>query len=419
MTFEKQSGGKVRGIQCTNCGAPLTLHGGGHRIRVLTCEYCGAEMDVRAHYAVLARFSEQVAPFTPLKLGMRGEIDNVSFIVIGMVGWVADGDRWVDSLLYSETHGYAWMSYHQGHFVFERRVRDLPSVTLWALKAKERFRARGETFRFYERYRASIIYVAGELTWVAKVGDGAWQAEGIAPPLLYGTERTERESEYYLGEYFEPADVYKAFGIPGKPRKRIGVHPAQPLRPGLWREVSRAALPFAGFALAVVLVLVFFFSGHELFAESVRPGPGAKALTRSFVINDPDKLVKLELETDLSNAWMDVETTLVRVKTGKEVFSFNREIAYYSGVEGGESWSEGSRRAVALFKVPAAGEYALRIGVPEGSSRRGLYVRVYEGYVGRRYFVALLVIALLAALSWPLRRLIFETRRWQPVTEED
>ncbi len=419
MTFEKKSAAKVRGIQCTDCGAPLQLHGGGHRIRVLTCEYCGAEMDVREDYAVLARFSEQVSPFTPLKLGMRGEIDTVCFTVIGMVGWTSDGDAWVDSLLYSETHGYAWMSYQQGHFVFERRVRDLPNAALWTLKAKDNFRARGEVFRFYERYRASIVYVAGELTWVAKLGDVTWLAEGIAPPLLYGAERTERESGYFLGEYFQPKDVYQAFGIPGKPCKRIGVHPAQPLRAGLWRELSRVAWPFAGFASAMVLVLVFFFGGRELLAESVRSSArGVETLSRPFVISDPNKLMKLELETDLSNSWMDVDVALAQAKTGKEVFSFSREISYYSGVDGGESWSEGSRRAVALFKVPAAGDYVLRVSVPEGNFRSRLYARLYEGYVGRRYFVILMVIALLAALSWPLRRLFFEARRWQPVVGE-
>ena len=54
-------------------------------------------------------------------------------------------------------------------------------------------------------------------------------------------------------------------------------------------------------------------------------------------------------------------------KDGKSIFSMAKEISYYSGYDGGESWSEGSRNAHAYFKVPEAGNYTLGI---EGQTDR-------------------------------------------------
>ena len=104
---------KISSIRCTACGAPLTLHGGGHKIQTLNCAYCGAVMDARHDFAVLAQFANQHRPECPLELGMQGKLKGVDFTIIGMIAWFAEGE-WVDLLLYSPTHGYAWLSYEQG-----------------------------------------------------------------------------------------------------------------------------------------------------------------------------------------------------------------------------------------------------------------------------------------------------------------
>ena len=85
------SSNKLSSIRCTGCGAPLKLHGGGHKIQTLNCEYCGAILDARHDFAVLAQFANQRRPDCPLTLGMQAKFKGVDFTVIGMIGWFAEG----------------------------------------------------------------------------------------------------------------------------------------------------------------------------------------------------------------------------------------------------------------------------------------------------------------------------------------
>jgi len=54
------------------------------------------------------------------------------------------------------------------------------------------------------------------------------------------------------------------------------------------------------------------------------------------------------------------------------------EVSYYHGVEGGESWSEGSRRSSRTFAAPTPGSYQLSVAVEEGERPVEVLVRVDE-----------------------------------------
>lgn len=409
---------KLTSIRCTSCGAPLSLHGGGHKIQTLNCHYCGAVMDARQEYAVLAQFKNQYQPYCPLAIGMQGTLKGVAFTIIGMVGQEAEG-VWVDLLLFSPTHGYTWLTYEQGHFTFARRTRACLGSELWTAAVKSEVHCAEHTFRLYERYDASITYVAGELTWLAKVGDSSRHAEAVAPPLLLSAEQTANESELYLCEYLQAAEVYRSFGLTETPRAPVGVHPAQPFDAARSQAISRASRPFAIMAFIATVFIWLVFGGHTVYRETIPVG-GMQAgqETREFTITQPERLVALELDTSLHNAWLYFEITLLHA--GNEVYSLGKEVSYYEGYDEGESWSEGSRSATALFKVPAAGTYSLMVQAPEGGTddtggippAGTVTLEVREGFVGTRYFLILLVLSGIGALWYPLARWGFERRRW-------
>ncbi|WP_020394088.1 DUF4178 domain-containing protein [Thiolinea disciformis] len=416
---------KLRSIRCTACGAPLQLHGGGHKILTLNCQYCGTIMDVQQEYAVLAQFKNQQKPTCPLEIGMQGRLKEVDFTIIGMVGRFAE-TYWVDLLLFSPTHGYAWLTYDHGHFTFARRTRAYLPHQLQAKSIKDLVQGKDQqVFRIYEYYEATITYVAGELTWKAKVGDKNRIAEAIAPPLFLSAEFSAEESEVYVGEYLEPELVYKSFKLTDQTIDQPSdIHPAQPFHAPWLQALSKVSTPFALLALMVVLVIWLLFSGREVYHGSFDLAELKNTpQTTTFTINNANRLVALNLDTTLRNAWMFFEVTLLKGNT--EIYSIGKEVSYYEGYEDGESWSEGSREARALFKVPEAGQYTLIIEAPEGgvneSSTRPtgvVSVKVYEGFVGKRYFFALLILALLGILLYPWRRWRFETKRWNAVMDD-
>jgi len=383
-------------------------------------------MDPRHDYAVLAKFSTQQAPFSPFEPGMQGEIHGVLFTIIGMVGWEAQGDVWVDLQLYSETHGYAWLSYERGHVCFVRKTRHLPNALVWNLAPKQSVTDGLRTYRLYERYMATINYVAGELTWVAAVGNRVQIVEAIAPPLLLSGERSSTETEYHLSEYLDPAAVYRAFQVSGQIWPRAGVHAAQPYHGPFKDALSKAAFPFAILSGVLAAALWLFGSGVQIHQETFLPGDLQTGRHSAEIeITRPNRLVALEMETNLDNAWVDFDIDVL--KDNEEIFSMGKAFSFYEGRDDEGYWSEGSRSARALFKVPEPGRYRLNIQLADGGTgetgttppETTLELSVRQGYISSYYFVILLIITGIATLIGPGARIAFERRRWKAVLDDD
>lgn len=411
------AGKQLRSINCTQCGAPLNLLG-GNRVKSINCGYCGSILDSRDEYKVIKRYEGLKRPSSPVRIGMEGRIRGVAFTVIGMIEYVSIDSRWVELLLFSPTHGYAWLEYEDGHFIFSRGVRDLPDRTV-SHRSKSRFKARGRNFRVYEHYDARINYVEGELTWIAEKGDKVSITEGIDPPYIYCIEQTGKEQEYSFGEYLQPEEVYQAFRLSGKPRIRRGVHAAQPYIPGsLVTGLSRAGLIFMPIVLILYLFVLLIGSGHTVFNGAISAAGFLKgAATRQFDVTDPDHLLGLYLQSNLRNSWASYDITVMKDK--QELFSLAKQISYYSGVEGGESWSEGSKSVKTYFKLPQAGKYNLYVSGEGGMGERGniaqntpLQIRIDEGVIVSRYFLWLLIIFSISAAMKKFRELMFEASRW-------
>ncbi|MEZ5536820.1 MAG: DUF4178 domain-containing protein [Thiolinea sp.] len=418
---------KIRSIKCTSCAAPLTLYGGGHKVRTINCEFCGAVMDARKHFTLLHQFSEQQRPDIPLQHGMQGKINGIDFIIIGTVVWEdTEGYRWTDLMLFSATHGYAWLTLNQGHLVFSRRTRDIPDVNVWNLAPKYEFTAGSGKYKFFERYRAKIVYVAGELTWIAKKDDSSHFIEAIAPPYMYEVEHNGSEIEYGLGEYMEDAEaVYSSFGITEKPAKPQSVHPAQPYRSKFLEPLSKAALPFTAIAGLLLVITNLFFGGSEIYSAQVSADELRTGSNHVFTVTRPGRLVELTLDTQLRNAWGYFDIDILQ--GANDVFSFGTGASFYEGTEGGEYWAEGDRTAYAYFQVPQAGEYTMHIQMTEGGTGEtgttppdiSLQATLKQGYISNYYFNWLFVIAAIAALAGFFSKMFFEGRRWKSVLGDD
>lgn len=418
---------EVRKINCTQCAAPLELYG-GHKVETITCSYCGSVLDPHEEYAVLKahRQAEDKRRFLPLKIGMRGNLWEVEFTVIGLITYQDGWDRWTDFCLFSPTHGYVWLTWDRGHFVLSRRERDLPMPGGdWSkLATQQSIWLGAREYQFYEAFAAEVEDVAGELPWRAEVGDKGWSAEAIAPPHVLSQERNGSEIEYYTGEYVAPAVIQKAFKLTEDLPQPKQVYPSQPFIPNPFNlALGGAGLVWGGVALVLLLAILIFGGGRGLLEQSFTWGQisGQDGVqTRSFQVTDADQLLKLKLRSQVDNGWMWLDIDLTQ--RGDGVFSIGKEISYYHGVEGGESWSEGSRSATALFKVPAPGTYEFTLQASERGGYRSqtpVSVEVRQGVVLMRWFIGLVVLMAIAAI-WPYwRKQIFEHKRWAPAMEDE
>ena len=119
-------------------------------------------------------------------------------------------------------------------------------------------------------------------------------------------------------------------------------------------------------------------------------------------------------DTSLTNNWIGLDMTLVNKATG-EAWPASREISFYSGYEGGESWSEGSRNDEVVFLDIPPGTYYLAVD-PEMSPESPMPVRdtveIKTGGTGWSNFVLLMIFLVAFPVFTRMRVAGFETRRW-------
>lgn len=210
-----------KALKCKSCNAPLSVEVTSKQLKSLSCEYCGQLHSTKENYRSLHTFINPLENFERIALGTRGTIKGIEFVVIGYVVYtdkftkdlnlLIDGEYWIEYQIYSKTHGYAFLTEEDGEYAFYRKVYDLPIPLLTDIKEEDHSLHRKLDFEVVEEeYTAYLYFVAGSLTWIAKVGEqtqcidaetGAGWFSSVDYFLSY--EKSKNEEEYFLGEPIE------------------------------------------------------------------------------------------------------------------------------------------------------------------------------------------------------------------------
>lgn len=417
----------LKTINCTACGAGLDVLGGG-RVTTHICAYCGTELDALDNYRSLRKFNDIARPDSPFEIGMTGALWGVKYTVIGTLQheerWGSRRWTWVDHQIYSATHGYAWLTYEDGHVTFSRRYR---KPVAWLSEAQvERAehrpvrRAEGGRFQYYETSSSSVIFAEGEFTWSPKKGETTTTVSAMSDEAMLSFSQTGREREIYRTVLLDPAHVRAGFDLPRKLTPR-GVHALQPFSAG---ENSRfqmlAGLLFGAVSMFLAL-LMMIQNGSEIPAGRTLSTAQMPA-TIAFEVGRPDRLMRIDFKGNAYNSWGFLAVEL-EDPDGEVLFESGRTVEYYAGRDKDGNWSEGSNRASLAFFPPVAGTYQLTVDLEESQtwSGSGSYapkqisqvdVRFREGVSSGFWLVILaLVFGLIGGIPL-LRRYLHAKRRW-------
>jgi len=353
--------GSEHQVKCPECGSVNTLRGKAMTLS-LTCSVCNIYFSTPKWNTTVVEFSIQAVPALPV--GSRGRFDNYLYEVMGFV--VKEESKyhykWREYLLFNPYRGYAFLSEYNGHWNFIWPVEENPKSQASSIT----FTHEGWEYRLYQKYGANVIYAKGEFFFdVFDITSHAMNYEYIAPPYLYALEKTKDSIVWCKGEYLAPADIAKAFSIPlDRLPGREGIGYTQPFQ----SSFTDQSLVIVAVALLLVTFIFQLVINNGAADKQVYRADYSQSdmndqkmiVTPSFDLTDGTKSLEVYVRAPVDNNWFFGEFTLINETNGTE-YNFTKEVEYYHGYEGGESWTEGSTHGEAFLSQIPAGKYHLNI----------------------------------------------------------
>lgn len=359
---------ELKSINCTACGAGLDILGGG-RVTTHICSYCGTALDALDSYKVLVKFNLLDRPETPLRIGAAGQIFGIDFTVIGLLEheeiWRGRSWKWVDHQVFSPTHGYAWVTFEDGHLTFSRRYRKpvgwLSEAMVNKAESRPRVRAGSEWFKYYDTTTSSVIYAEGEFTWAPRKGAKTTTVTAMSDTAMLGFSTTNREREIYHTVYLEPGQI-TGFGLPAG-RRPGGVHALKRMKTGANAGfVMKTGL--ASMVLCLFLGMAMGLQNGKLAETRLQFSVAELPVNIAFEVTDPGRLTRIDLQGNGRNSWNYLAVELEDPE-GEVLFESGRTVEYYSGRDKDGTWSEGSNSASLAFFPPIAGRYSVTLDLEE------------------------------------------------------
>lgn len=332
--------------------------------------------------------------------------------------------RWLEYQIYQPvTNDYAQLAVFKGHWMIIRPAKRAYRVD----DAKTRRASISQpdaTYRLYNRYQSRVVWAIGEFDWNIEGDDQVSFSEFISPPVMLVQERNKDKQTWYHAEHIEPREVATAFGVNvSQMPARDGVGAVQP-------DPVKASTPALTLltGLAMLLLLLFQVSGMvrhtptavlsanlQVEADTtakLAPGTSKVIVSPSFTLDHPAAL-EVDLTATLNNQWLELPVSLVNEQTGQG-FEFTKNIEFYSGVESGESWTEGSRTADAVLSRVPAGRYHLNFYpmTEAGPAAPSIGVTVTaDPPLWSNFFIVFFLLLIYPAWQY-LRRASHESSRW-------
>jgi DNA-directed RNA polymerase subunit RPC12/RpoP len=412
-------------LNCSQCGGALELRAPDQAMRVW-CPYCGAGHDVTAGKLQFFQKLKKQRVEPVIALGSSGTIDGDAYVVAGFMQRSVHFDMtyyWTEYLLYNREKGFRWLVHSDDHWSFVTPLRPGEVDDAPAGVVAKRLRHDGRVYKLFQDATATVEYVSGEFYWRVEAGEKADTADYIAPPYGISKEVTHgpsHEVSYSHARYMTPGEVEEAF-----PSVRNLTRPAAvgPMQPFTGAKLGVPWVIFLGLLLLTAIVLGVTRPRKVLLQETYDFGSlpaveGAPDNAR-IVFSQPFPLtgkynVEIDGDSNINNSWLYVAADLVNEASGARQ-TVELPFEFYSGVDQGEAWKEGSRRRAVILARPEAGAHVLRLEAHWEKNRVPpmLRVRVREGVFRWLYFFLALGALSILPFFAAVRQVSFESQRWK------
>jgi ribosomal protein S27E len=413
----KKPAGIVKALQCPSCGGAITLH--DKAVQHVACPSCLSMLmpdNESLKIVQKAAAATRIEPLIPL--GSTGRFVGCDWTVIGFQQRVITAEGidypWQEFLLHNPGEGFRWLVESEGHWNWVSPITKPPrySVGLPTVTYSS------EQYRRYSEDSAVTRYVIGEFNWKISVGE-TWEIlDFIAPPKMLSRESSHNETSWSSSEYLPSDEVAAAFKLKTALPAAVGIGMNQPNpRAENHRRVCRNFWKLLVLAVFAQALWVFILGGRTLLDQQLvfSPGNEEPVTTHTFQLDRDAHNLVLRHDTDLDNNWLGLGLTLVERKSGR-AWVAQSDVAYWHGVDDGDSWSEGDRSRELEFRDVPAGTYYFVID-PEISAEKPVAVadrvKVIRDQVAWSNFFFLLMAFATFPLFSRYRMTAFENERWK------
>ncbi len=357
-----------RALQCPHCGAPLTIR--DDRARFTVCDSCDSELELTQGEAnILGKRDGRTPPGFALEVGDSCTIEGHRYEVAARLRTRATDDDPGDPpvftyLLYSPRRSSRWLSHWAGEWDLSQVTHVAPMPAISKITVNAPFKTHdGEIWVAREIGRSELTWVDGALPYIARKGDISAYIEASRRDQLYAVEQTGQEIGFTRGRKLTADEVVAITGqetMRGRVRKppKSATGPMALLLVISFLTMGIMAFFTLGMATAGEVEFRKSYSAWDL-AGSDRKA--AEVMTEPMQLGETTGLVEIKLKArGLSNAWQYVDLALIDEKD-QVIHVDGVELSRYSGVSGGESWTEDGSRQSRTWHVQPPGTYRLLI----------------------------------------------------------
>ena len=363
-------------LRCRHCGAPFELRGGA-RTQVIVCAYCDSATDLTdPDYKLLWRYTERTKHAPTIPLGSRGTLRGEKLECIGFMRRSVedDGERfsWSEYLLYNPFNGYRWLVEGEEGWSLVKVTHALPTSPNGTLITDAPPHASvthlGVRYTFIESATAQVDYALGEFYWQVAVGQLADLTDYKSGDKLLSAEVSDVEIAWSAGTRISATEVRKSFRLPEE-------KPSQPPLASSPSALTGCALWAALFMWGMLgLILTVGFSmrskSQNVFKSSYEYMTNARErsmVTAPFTIQGSSAAdLDLVVDTTVNNRWAGFHLALLS-EDSDIAYDGYVDISFYTGIEDGERWGEGSPSGSVTFSHVPPGSYRLFIEPESGT----------------------------------------------------
>jgi ribosomal protein L37AE/L43A len=409
-----QIGKVTKTYTCTHCNKPGELKS-FPLSQSWNCKHCGAALSyVEGRVKFRRRMKHDKNPAIPLYT--KGVLKGIEYEMIGFaVKQDAHGWSWREYTLFNPVRGYAFLSEYNGHWTFLRETAVAPVMR----KSQSDWLVYGtDEFQLYNGYHFNISDAYGEFPGDVFEHDNIGCREFICPPELWARELHPNGLCWYHGEHIDCNELYAAFGQEVSLPYRSGIGAIQPVRGVVNPAFLRVSV------IGVVLIFLFVFLIGNVFLQNKVVYENTwyledtltshKVVTPKFKLDKSRANLLVTLQAPVVNNWFEANITLVNADNGTE-YTIEEGVEYYSGYEGGESWSEGSTETDEFIQYLPKGTYFMEIMATKPVGNSPAYYTIeakYDVAMWRNFFIFVLM-AIIPGLGAFLYARNREKIRWE------